>query len=154
MVDADLQSAAEEIGGEFAELDPMSVAVTGGGIGLGLFGAEFFAEIAGNAVAPDGGRNKTIVEILSKFGLSGAFILGRRFVGGQMLGVLMVLGAAGASASAMLQVVENFISLIQTGEVTSGSPHTSEAVSRSAREQASDVSASGGEINGQKYAAT
>jgi len=154
MVDADLQTAADEIAGEFTELDPMSVAVTGGGIGLGLFGAEFFAEIAGNAAAPEGGRKKTIVEIVSKFGLSGAFILGRRFVGGQMLGVLMVLAAAGSSASAMLQVIENFISFVQTGEVTSGSPSTTDAVGQQARQTASGVSSSAGSIEGQSYAAT
>lgn len=118
MVDADLATAAEELRGEFEQLDPMSIAVTGGGIGIGLFSGEFVAEIIGNTFTSGGGRTRTAVEIASKFGTAGAFILGRRFVGGQLLGVLAILAAAGSAASGVLQMFEAVISGIQTGEFT------------------------------------
>lgn len=150
MVDADLATAAEELRGEFEQLDPMSIAVTGGGIGIGLFSGEFVAEIVGNTFASGGGRTRTAVEIASKFGTAGAFILGRRFVGGQLLGVLMILAAAGSAASGVLQMFESVLSVIQTGEITGSAPGQGDfksSVSESVEAAQSTSNAQGAELS-------
>jgi len=121
MADADLQTAASELCGEFTSLDVRSILVSTAGLGLGLFSAEFFAELAGNMLGSTSRRTRSAVEIFTKFGTAGLHLALRRIIGGPMLGVVLALGAVGSATSAVLQIIEVAVSALQTGEVASTS---------------------------------
>lgn len=124
MVDADLQTATAELAGEFEGLDVRSIMVTGAGLGLGLFSAEFFAEITGNMFGGSSIARRNGVEILTKFGVSGGAFMLRRFIGGPLVGAMLILAAVGASTSAILQMVEVVVSLVQEGSITASMKET------------------------------
>lgn len=154
MVDQDLRSAANELAGEFEGLDPVSIVTTGLGIGTGLFAAEFVAEIVGNTFAPEPGRRRIAIEVASKLGLAGVHVFARRFVGGQFVGVMLILAAAGATASAVLQVVETFIASVQTGSAEGSAPHGGNVERNVSADAGTSSGASGGQIQGETLAAT
>lgn len=119
MVDQDLMTATDELVEEIVQFDLVSLVEGVSGLGFGLFSAEFVAQLAGGMLAGRRRMVRFLGEVLAKAGLTGAFIIARRF-GGDLLSVLFGMAAVGSAASIILQVIEavaETAARISTGEL-------------------------------------
>lgn len=120
MVDQGLRTLTNEFTGLVTGFEVVPLAQAGIGLGTGFFSAEFFAQLIGGMVSDRGRIVRFAVEILSKLGVTGAGLILRRVVSGQLWMVLAGLVAVGASLSTIFQVLEAIAETaarIATGEL-------------------------------------
>lgn len=119
-----IEAAAETLGGEFTSLDPGTIAVTLGGFGLGLFTAEFGAELtAGNMTKQ---RTRVAVELLTKLGIGAGEVYGGLQMSG-LLAVILLFAGIGTFSSMALDVATIVVNVLQ-GHGVSTQPGAADAV--------------------------